>query len=251
MSGKTAIVTGSATGIGRAIALELARSGFRIVVNYTRSESEARATAEDVERAGSESMLVRADVSQDVECRRLVRSALEKGGRLNVLINNAGYTRAVPITDLESATEEDWDRTFAVNVKGAFFMTRACATPLRESRGCVVNVSSTAALNARGSSIAYCASKAALNNLTLSMARALAPQVRVNAVMPGYVETRWNERSYGERLGEIRKLVKQQSLLTNVASPQNIAQVVGSIVHGMEWVTGESIIVDGGSLARG
>jgi 3-oxoacyl-[acyl-carrier protein] reductase len=243
---RVAIVTGSATGIGRAVAVALARARFRVGVNYSRSEEEAQQTAAQIEEVGSDCVVVPADVSNDADCVRFVRAIHDSWGRIDVLVNNAGFTRAVPIADLEQVTDEDWDRTFAVNVKGAFFMARACASSLRDTRGCIVNVSSTAGTNSIGSSIPYCASKAALNNLTLSLARALAPEVRVNAVLPGYVETRWNERSYGTRLGAMRKVIQRQTLLADVARPEHIAQIVCSIVSGMDWVTGELIVADGG-----
>jgi len=243
-------VTGSATGIGRAVALELAKSGFRVVVNYMRSESEAQSTAADIAKLGAECIVVQADVSSDADCRRLVREAVDCWGRIDVLINNAGFTHPVPLGDLEGITEEDWDKTFAINVKGPFLMTRACAAFLREVRGCVVNVSSTGGVNAVGSSAAYTASKASLNNLTLALARALAPEVRVNAVLPGYIETRWNERAYGRRLESVRKLVKQQTPLRDVGRPEHVAQVIASVIHGMDWVTGQLLVVDGGLLAR-
>jgi 3-oxoacyl-[acyl-carrier protein] reductase len=248
---RTAIVTGGATGIGRAIATRLAAAGFRVAINYSASEAEALDAASALDEIGAECMVVRGDVAEDADCRRLTGEVVARWGRVDALINNAGYTRAVPIADLDDVVESDWDRTFAVNVKGPFLMTRACAPMLREARGCVVNVSSTAGLNGVGSSIAYSASKASLNNLTLSLARALAPHVRVNAVLPGYVETRWNARTLGERLPAVRKLVAQQTLLGGLAQPEHVAQIVGSIVDGMDWVTGELIVADGGRLARG
>ncbi len=252
MSGeRVAIVTGGATGIGRAVALDLAALGYRVAVNYFRSEEEARRTVDTIEAAGSPSLLAQGDVASDADCRRIVDDVQRAWGRIDVLVNNAGYSRAARLGDLDAVAEDDWDRAFAVNVKGAFFMTRACAASLRKSRGAVVNVSSTAGLSSVGSSIPYAASKAALNNLTVSLARALAPEVRVNAVLPGYVETDWNQRTYGARLDAMRKLVKQQTLLGDVASPENVAQVVRSLVVGMDWVTGERVIVDGGLLVHG
>lgn len=248
---RVAIVTGGATGIGRAVALDLAAEGYRVVVNYFRSAEEARRTADAIQAAGSPSLIAQGDVSSDADCRRIVDEVQRAWGRIDVLVNNAGYSRAARLGDLEEVAEDDWDRTFAVNVKGAFFMTRACAASLRKSRGAVVNVSSTAGVSSVGSSIPYAASKAALNNLTVALARALAPEVRVNAVLPGYVETAWNERIYGARLDAMRKLVKQQTLLGDVASPEKVAQVVRSLAVGMRWVTGEHVIVDGGLLVHG
>src|SRR5581483_7370607 len=183
--GKAAIVTGSATGMGRSTALMLADLGCNVVVNYTRSEDEARDTAAEVEKRGAKALLVRADVSSDADCKRMVQETLDQFGRLDALVNNAGVTYYVPHKDLDALTEEMWDRIWDVNVKGAFFMTRAAAQALRASgQGAVVNVSSTAGVRGSGSSIPYAASKAALINLTISLARVLAPEVRVNCVAP-------------------------------------------------------------------
>jgi 3-oxoacyl-[acyl-carrier protein] reductase len=251
MEPRVAIVTGAATGIGRSVALRLAQSHFHVVVNYSRSEAAAHETADELRNSGAECVVVQGDVSSDADCRRLVDAAERSWGRVDVLVNNAGFTKAVSVGALEDVTEDDWDRTFAVNVKGAFFMARASAPLLRKSRGCVVNVSSSASVTSVGSSIPYAASKASLNNLTVALARALAPEVRVNAVLPGYVETGWNERTLGRHLPTVRNLVKKQSLLGDVAHPDHVAQVVASMVIGMDWVTGELLVVDGGALARG
>lgn len=252
LRGKVAIVTGSATGSGRAIALALADRGCAVGVNYTRSRDEAADTAAEVERRGAEAIAIDADVSSGADCRKLVDAAVARWGRLDVLVNNAGTTVFVPNPDLDAIAETDWDRIFAVNVKGAFLMARAAAEPLRASgAGAIVNVSSTAGHNSIGSSIPYAASKAALHNLTLSLARALAPEVRVNCVAPGFVDTRWLERGYGERLDAIRKLVAQQTPLRGVAGPDQVAQVVVSMIAGMDWVTGQIVTVDGGYSIRG
>jgi len=249
LKGKVAIVTGSATGIGRSIALALADHGCNIVINYTRSEDEARETLGEVERRGVEALLAQADVSVDDDCRRVVAAALERWQRVDVLVNNAGITTFVPFEKLDDLTEDVWDRIFAVNVKGAFLMARAAATALKTSgNGAIVNVSSIAGIHASGSSIPYAASKAALHNLTTSLARVLGPEVRVNAVAPGFVETRWLERGYGERLHAIRKLVKQKTPLGTTAGPEHVARAVVALVTGMDFVTGQIIAVDGGFL---
>ena len=251
-SGKVAIITGGATGIGRSAALALAACGCNIVVNYTRSEKEALETVADATKRGAEATAVRADVSNDDDCRRLVNETLSRWKRLDALVNSAGTTVFVPPEDLEALTSEMWDSVFAVNVRGAFFMMRAAAPALRASgEGAIVNVSSTAGINGGGSSIPYAASKAALNNLTLSFARVLAPQVRVNTVAPGFVDTRWLQRGYGAKLDVIRAFVKKRTLLGDTGRPEHIAQAVVSLIIGMDWVTGETIVVDGGFMARG
>jgi 3-oxoacyl-[acyl-carrier protein] reductase len=249
--GKAAIVTGSATGMGRSTALMLADLGCNVAVNYTRSEQEARDTAAEVEKRGAKALLVRADVSSDADCKRMVQETLGQFGRLDALVNNAGVTYFVPHRDLDALTEEMWDRIWDVNVKGAFFMTRAAAEALRASgQGAVVNVSSTAGVRGSGSSIPYAASKAALINLTVSLARVLAPEVRVNCVAPGFIDTRWLAQGYGERFDAMREAVKQNTPLRDAGRPEHMAQAVVSMITGMDWVTGQTIVADGGNIIR-
>ncbi|MER3419227.1 MAG: hypothetical protein C4290_01305 [Chloroflexota bacterium] len=249
--GKVAIVTGSATGVGRSTALMLAERGCNVVVNFTRSEAEARETATEVERRGAHALLVRADVSSDADCRRMVREALERWGRLDILVNNAGTTVFVPHHDLEALTEEAWDRIFAVNVRGTFYMSRAAAPALRASgQGAIVNIASTAGIRAGGSSIPYAASKAAIINLTVSLARVLAPEVRVNCIAPGFIDTRWLAQGYGERFPALRESVRQHTPLKDVGRPEHMAQAVISMITGMDWVTGQTLVVDGGNIIR-
>jgi 3-oxoacyl-[acyl-carrier protein] reductase len=251
VGGKVAIVTGSATGVGRSTALMLAERGCNVVVNYTHSEAEARETAAEVERRGAQALLVRADVSSDADCRRMVREALERWGRLDILVNNAGTTVFVPHHDLEALTEEAWDRIFAVNVRGTFYMSRAAAPALRASgQGAIVNIASTAGIRAGGSSIPYAASKAAIINLTVSLARVLAPEVRVNCIAPGFIDTRWLALGYGERFPALRETVRQQTPLKDVGRPEHMAQAVISMITGMDWVTGQTLVVDGGNIIR-
>jgi 3-oxoacyl-[acyl-carrier protein] reductase len=252
LRGSVAIITGAATGIGRAVALELAGRGAHIVVNYAKSEADARETVAAVEQLGVEALLAQGDVADDADCRRIVDGAVAKWNRIDVLVNNAGTTVFVPHAELEALTTDAWDRIFAVNVRGAFQMARAATPALKASgNGAIVNISSTAGSTGLGSSIAYAASKAALDNLTISLARALAPAVRVNAVAPGFVDSRWLVEGYGEKLDAIRKLVKQQTPLREVGRPEHIAQVVASVVTGMDLVTGQVINVDGGYVIRG
>jgi 3-oxoacyl-[acyl-carrier protein] reductase len=249
--GKVAIVTGSATGMGRSTALMLAERGCNVVVNYTRSEAEARETAAEVERCGAQALLVRADVSSDADCRRMVQETLARWGRLDILVNNAGTTVFVPHHDLEALTEEAWDRIFAVNVRGTFYMSRAAAPALRASgQGAIVNIASTAGVRAGGSSIPYAASKAAIINLTVSLARVLAPEVRVNCIAPGFIDTRWLAQGYGERFAAMCEAVRQQTPLKDVGRPEHMAQAVVSMITGMDWVTGQTLVVDGGNIIR-
>jgi 3-oxoacyl-[acyl-carrier protein] reductase len=246
-----ALITGGGTGIGRAVALALASRGWSVAINYSRSEQDARAVAAEIELLGAQALVVRGDVASDDDCKDVVRATVERWQRIDALVNSAGTTAFVPAAELDAITVEAWDRIFAVNVRGAFQMARAAASTLRAARGNIVNISSTAGETAVGSSIPYAASKAALDNITKSLARTLAPAVRVNGVAPGFVDTRWLVEGYGDRLDAIRKLVKQQTPLRDVARPEQVAQVVVALLTSMDWVTGETIAVDGGYTIRG
>src|SRR5262249_55371512 len=182
---KTVLVAGAATGVGRACAVRFARLGFAVVVNYSKSEVEAAETAELVKASGAPVLVHKATVADDAQVREMIARTKQTFGGLDVLVNNAGMTHFIPHTDLDALTDAVWDEIFRVNVKGPLYCTRAAMPLLKERNGCVVNVSSVAGLSGLGSSIPYCASKAALNCMTQSLARAFGPEVRVNAVAPG------------------------------------------------------------------
>lgn len=239
---QVAIVTGSATGVGRATALMLAREGAHLVINYTRSEAEARETVLAVEALGRRALLVRADVSDERQVLAMVEQTVDAFGRLDILVNNAGTTRVVPFKDLDGLTEDVWDRLFAVNVKGTFFCTRAAARVMQSrGSGCIVNVASTAGLTASGSSIAYAATKAAIISLTKTTAIALAPAIRVNAVAPGYTDTRWNA---GQR--EMLQKWVERAPLKRCAEAEDVAEVIVSLITSASFVTGQVVTIDGG-----
>lgn len=248
LSGKNAIVTGSAVGVGRATALALAKRGANVVVNYSRSEDEAKETVAEVERLGAKALLVHADVSRDSEVRAMVERAVDAFGSIHVLVNNAGTTAFVNFADLEGMTEDHWDRILAVNLKGPFFCSRAAAGPLKETgEGAIVNIASVAGIRAIGSSIAYAASKAGLINLTVALARVLAPEVRVNCVAPGFIDTRWLRQGLGDAFDPVKQMTAAQTPLGRVSTAEDIAQVVLSLIEGADFVTGQTITVDGGS----
>jgi 3-oxoacyl-[acyl-carrier protein] reductase len=243
MSARVAIVTGSSSGIGAATALELARRGWRVVVNYSKSEAAAQGIAAQC----AEAIAVRADVGQDAACRQLAQAAQAKWGRIDALVNNAGATKFVPHAKLEDLSEEDFLRIYRVNVVAAFQMTRACAPALKESKGAVVNVSSLASFLGTGSSIAYAASKGALNTLTQSLARVLGPEVRVNAVLPGVVDTPWMHAGYGEeRFRELAARYASNAPLKSTCKPEDIAEAICWLIEGGRLVTGETLFVDAG-----
>lgn len=211
---------GASSGIGAATARRLAGNGWRVVVNYARSAALADKVVADCQAAGAEAFAFQADVSVDAQCQALARAALERFGRIDALVNNAGTTKAMAHANLDGLSSDDFLRIYATNVVAAFQMTRACAPALKASgAGAVVNVSSGAAFLGTGSSIAYAASKGALNTLTLSLARALGPLIRVNAVMPGYVDTPWMERAYGEGRSRVADQYSAGAALQRVAQP--------------------------------
>ncbi len=243
------IVTGSATGLGAAVAQRLAAKGGRLVINYTKSEAEAQATAEECRSLGGEAILCQADVSVDEDCRRMAASALEQWGRIDGLVNNAATSVIVPHYDLEGLSSEDFRRVLDVNVVGAFQMVRAVTPAMQEQgRGAIVNVSSGSGFSGSGSSIAYAASKAALNVMTYSLARALAPEIRVNAVCPGVMQTRWWREGLGEEnyQGFIDRYAASAPLGA-AGTPETVSEPVVWLLEGADHVTGETILVDAGS----
>jgi NAD(P)-dependent dehydrogenase (short-subunit alcohol dehydrogenase family) len=239
-----AVVTGGGTGIGRATAFALAAAGAAgVVVTYSRSATEAEATAAELP---CKALAVRADVADGERVRALSSLVLGEFGRVDVLVNNAATTYRVPHEDLDGLTDEAFHHVLDVNVVGQFRMVRAFAPALRESRGAVVNIASISAYRAGGSSIAYGVSKAALLQLTRNLAVALAPEVRVNAVAPGTVATRWQTGLHGEEEFARRAAAERESVpLKETAGPEHVAQAVLGLLA-MDLVTGETVILDGG-----
>ncbi len=246
LQGKVFVVTGGATGVGAATALLLAGRGASVVVNYSRSEAEARETVQACEAAGGLAMAVQGDVADDAACRAIARAALDRWQRIDGLVNNAGATRFTPHKDLEGIDAADFAQILGVNVVGAFQMTRACAPSLKAARGSIVNISSLAGLDGGGSSIPYAASKGALNTMTLSLARALAPTIRVNAVCPGFIESRWLRRGYGdEGYEKFRNAYRAGAALGETLTPEDVADVVASLLFSPK-VTGHVMRLDCG-----
>ena len=249
LQGKVAMVTGGGVGTGRAVVLDLARRGCDVVDNYSRSSAEAEQTAHDARELGVRSMCLQADVRDYGQIRIMTDKAVAELGRLDVLVNNAGVTRFIEHHDLESVDAEAWDFIFQTNVRGTFDCTKAAVPALkRDGGGVVVNVSSVAGVYAIGSSVPYCASKAAINNMTVSLARALAPEIRVNAVAPGFIDTRWwKER---EQYETIKELAAASSPLKAVCTPDDVSKVVLDLVTS-DLVTGQILVIDGGMGIRG
>ncbi|MFM7036484.1 MAG: SDR family NAD(P)-dependent oxidoreductase [Planctomycetaceae bacterium] len=250
---KAAVVTGGATGVGKATAVRLAAAGFAVVINYTKSETEARDTVAEITAAGGQAVCLRADVAFDDDCQALIAAAESQFGRLDVLVNSAGTTEFIPFADLDVITAEIWERLFRVNVVGAFQCSRAAAKVIGRtaSGGVIINVSSVAAQLAQGSSIPYCASKAALDNLTVSLARTLAPQIRVNAVAPGFIAGRWTQQGLGEKYPSVLAAWEQSLPLRHVCEPDDIAQAIVGLITGSPLITGQTLTVDGGMTISG
>ena len=248
MSKKVCVVTGSSSGIGAATARLYASNGWNVVVNYSRDPAPAEAVAAQCEALGAEVLVVKADVSQDADCRRLAAEVEARFGRADVLINNAGTTKFVDLKDLDGLEAEDFHRIYSVNVIGAYQMTRALAPLLRKNAGSgVVNVSSVASIMGRGSSLAYMASKGALNAMTVGLARSLAPKVRVNAIAPGLVETPWLQEGLGaEAYQRGVDWYKGRAALEAVITPEDVAETAWYLGASAAKTTGEVILVDAG-----
>lgn len=244
---RVAIVTGGGTGIGRGISEVLARTGAKVAVNYSRSREDAEKTVEAICSQGGTAMAIAADVSQDAEARSLMQRVVQSFGRLDTLVNNAGWSTRIPHEKLEDLTDEIWDRTLNTNLRGAFYCMRAAVPYLKQQPGSsIVNIASVAAFTGQGSSIAYAASKGGLLTMTKSFARVLAPDVRVNAIAPGFVRTRfanWPQSAFdqGESITPLKKL----------PTPEEIGELTAYLASTNVPITGQTIEMDGGLAALG
>ena len=243
LTGKVALITGGGTGLGREIALQLAREGMDIALSYSRSRDEAEATAAEIETLGRRAVCLQADLKQTAEAGRLVRETEQAFGRLDLLIHNAATTRFIPFSDLEAVDEAAWDELFAVNTRAAFFLARAAAPLLRIARGQIITTSSIAGLKPGGSSLPYAVSKAALIHLSKCLADALAPEVRVNTVAPGLLMTRWVAGFAEERL----QTMSQKALLKKPTDLSDVAAAFVMLAKN-ESMTGQVLVVDAGLM---
>ncbi|MFE4570638.1 SDR family NAD(P)-dependent oxidoreductase [Paenibacillus chitinolyticus] len=241
MQNKVAWVTGGGTGIGRATSLELARRGAIVVVSYSQSREDAESAVRMIAEEGGRAAAFKADVTRESEVNELAERIAARYGSIDLLVNNASVTRHIPMSDLDSATEEVWDELYAVNVKGMFTCAKAAAPRMQKNKsGAIVNVGSIAGLTGLGSSIPYAVSKAAVHGLTKSLAQALAPEIRVNCVAPGAVATRWwqgREETMNALIGKLP--------LQRIATPEDIAQIICSLLE-QEAVTGQILTADAG-----
>ena len=248
-SRKVALVTGAATGIGRSAVLALARAGHDVALNYSTSEAAARETAAEAETLGAKTLLVRCDVSDEAGVRAMLKKVEDAFGRLDVLINNAGTTASWKPKDLETLSLDDWDRVFAVNVRGLFQVTRAAVPLLKASRGCIVNTASIVGLRPGPQPLPYAASKAAVVNLTKTLAWNLGPDIRVNAVAPGWMEGDWMRRMLKDKYDDLMGKRAKATPLKRVVTADDVAETMMSLVQSNRFVTGEVIVIDGGFTA--
>jgi len=245
-STKAALVTGGATGIGRSAVLALARAGFDVALNYSSSEAAARETAREAEKRGAKTLVVRCDVSDERGVRTMLKQVAETFARLDVLINNAGTTASWKPRDLETLSLEEWDRVFAVNVRGLFQVTRAAVPLLKAAKGCIVNTASIVGLRPGPQPLPYAASKAAVVNLTKTLAWNLGPEIRVNAVAPGWMEGDWMKRMLKDQYDELMGKRAKATPLKRVVTADEVAETMMSLIQSNRFVTGEVIVVDGG-----
>src|SRR3954467_13764852 len=249
MAGKAALVTGGGTGIGKAVVLALAKAGYDVAINYSRSEGPAKEVAAEAQKAGVKAITIKCDVSKDASVRAMLAEVEKNFGRLDVLVNNAGTTADWKPRDLESISEEAWDNVFAVNTKSIFLVTRAAVKLLKASKGCIMNTASIVGLRTGPQPIPYAASKAAVVNMTKTLAWNLGPEIRVNAVAPGVMEGDWMKRMLKDKYEDLMGKRAKSTPLKRVVTAEDVAETMMSLVQGNRFVTGEIIVIDGGFTA--
>ncbi len=247
LKGKAALVTGGGTGMGRAISELFAAEGARVAVNYRKSHDAAEEVVQAIAARGGDAFSIQADVAKADDVKRMIDEIDFRWGSLDVLVNNAGWSQITPHPDLDALTDEIWDRTLDVNLRGLFYCTRQAAPLIRRGGGgAVINNTSSAAWHAAGSSLIYCAAKAGAVNLTRGLARALAPDIRVNGLAPGLVKTNfagWSEEAFEERA--------KASHLERLATPEDVAKTALFLAADSDSITGEVIIIDAGRTNLG
>lgn len=242
-----ALVTGGGTGIGRSAVLALAHEGYNVAINYSSSKDAAAETAKQAQTLGAETLLLQCDVSDDPAVRNMLAEVENSFGRLDVLINNAGTTSAVNPKDFESVTAENWDRVFAVNVRGMFQVTRAAVPMLKAAgNGCIVNTASIVGLRPGPQPLAYATSKAAVVSLTKVLAYNLGPEIRVNAVAPGWMEGDWMKRMLNDKYDSLMERRAKLTPLKRCVTADDVAETMLSLVKSNRFVTGEIVVIDGG-----
>jgi 3-oxoacyl-[acyl-carrier protein] reductase len=249
---KVALITGAVTGVGAATALMLAHKGYDILVNYSRSAAEAERSAAGCRAAGADALVMQGDVAQDADCRALAQAALGRWGRIDALVNNAGISVFGKAAEWDALDAEAFQRILGVNTLGTFQMVRACVPALQQALCSIVNVSSVAGALGVGSSMPYIASKGAINAMTLHLARTLAPTVRVNAVCPGLITSRWFVQGIGQQGYEAGLQGYEAGVpLGRACSPEDVAEAIVWLLDGAKTVTGELLMLDSGMHLAG
>lgn len=246
---KSVIITGAGSGIGAATAAVFAAAGYDVVVNYSRNKAGADEIVEQCRSLGANAVSVHGDIAEDADCRAIAAVAVEQFGRIDALVNNAGVTRRAPAGDLEASNAEDFDAIFRVNVAGTYQMIRAAAPHLQKAAlGSIVNVSSDSAFSGDGSSLAYAASKGAVNTMTRGLARSLAPAIRVNAVCPGFVDTNWALAWHDEQSYQAFKAgLIAASPLKSMPAAADIAEAIYWLTEKASCITGQCLVIDSGA----
>ena len=244
---KAALVTGAANGIGAAAAIALAKAGYDVAINYSRSDGPAREVANQAEKAGAKTLLYKTDVSDDAGVRAMLKTVGDSFGRLDALVNNAGITHSAHPKAWEETDLDEWDRVFAVNVRGMFQVTRAAVPLLKEAPGAaIVNTASIVGLRPGPQPLPYAASKAAVVSLTKTLALNLGPEIRVNAVAPGWMEGDWMERMLKDQYDDLMGRRAKATPLKRCVTADDVAEVMLSLIESNQFVTGEIVIIDGG-----
>ncbi len=244
---KKALVTGGATGIGRSAVMALAAAGYDVAINYSSSKAAAEDVAKQAQTLGAQTLLLHCDVSDDAAVRQMLDQVGQTFGHLDALINNAGTTASWKIKDLESLDMDEWDRTFAVNVRGTFQVSRAAVPWLKKGKQpSIVNTASIVGMRPGPQPLPYAASKAALINLTKTLAWNLGPDIRVNAVAPGWMEGDWMERMLGEKYEPFMTARAKATPLKRCVTADDVAEVMLNLIQSNRFVTGEIVVIDGG-----
>jgi 3-oxoacyl-[acyl-carrier protein] reductase len=244
---KKALVTGGATGIGKSAVLALARAGYDVAINYASSAKAAQDTAKEAQALGAHTLLLQCDVSDDAAVRRMMAEIDDAFGHLDALVSNAGTTASWKVKDLESLDMDEWDRTFAVNVRGTFQVARAAVSLLKKGTNpSIVNTASIVGLRPGPQPLPYAASKAAVVNLTKTLAWNLGPEIRVNAVAPGWMEGDWMQRMLGDKYDDLMGKRAKLTPLKRCVTADDVAETMMTLIQANRFVTGEIIVIDGG-----